>query len=86
MNIDELVAAFAALPGATVGRGPRHPLTPEPALADRLSEYFGVEYPGPDRDLGYVEFMWKYAGLSRIDDNQDQVFEVLGFGGCLGTA
>jgi hypothetical protein len=80
MNIDELVAAFAALPGATVGRGPLHPLTPEPALADRLSEYFGAEYPGLDRDPSYAEFMWKYAGLSRIDDNQDQVFEVLGFG------
>jgi len=79
MTIDELVAAFAALPGARVGAGPHHPLTPDPALAPRLTAFFEA-FPGLSGDAGYTEFLWKYAGLSRSDEKQDELFDVFGFG------
>ena len=80
MNIDELVARFAALPGAEVGRGPRHPVAPEPGLTDRLTRFFVGEYNGLDRDPGYVEFMWKYAGMRRSDKGDHRLFSIDGFG------
>ena len=79
MTIDELVAAFAALPGAVVGKGPHHPATPDPALAPELTELFET-YPGLSSDAGYVELLWKYGGLSRRDDDDNELFHVFGFG------
>jgi hypothetical protein len=79
MDIDELVAAFDALPGTQVGAGPRHPVTPDPALTPRLTAFF-AEFPGLARDPGYVDFMWKYGGMSRSDPEQNRLFYVHGFG------
>lgn len=79
MDIDELVAVFSALPGAQVGVGPRHPVTPVPVLALRLTALF-ESFPGLGRDPDYSEFMWKYAGMSRSDPEQNQLFYIFGFG------
>ena len=78
MDIDELVARFAALPGAAVGAGPRHPVDPDPTLAPRITGFLDA-YPQLNRDAGYVEFLWKYAGLARRGDDDRQLFDVFGF-------
>ena len=79
MDIDDLVAAFGALPDARVGTGPRHPLTPDPALAPRLTALFAA-LPALARDPGYQDFMWRYAGMSRVDPAQTRLFYVFGYG------
>lgn len=77
-DIDALMAHFAALPGARVGAGPRHPKDPDPALQARVAQLFD-EVPSLTRDQGYVDFMWRYAGASRSDAAQVHVFEIFGF-------
>ncbi|MGW1739368.1 hypothetical protein ACWCPQ_11205 [Nocardia sp. NPDC001965] len=77
-TIDALVAAFGALPGTGSGTGPRHPVTPDPALEPLLAALFDT-YPGLTGDTGYTEFLWKYAGLSRSDEAQNQLFDISGF-------
>ncbi|MCP2321736.1 hypothetical protein HDA40_000243 [Hamadaea flava] len=79
MTIDELVAAFAALPGARVGAGPRHPVRPDATLTPRLTAFFAL-YPPLANDAGYAELLWKYGGLARSDESEDQLFDVFGFG------
>ncbi|MEU7764327.1 hypothetical protein AB0B25_04295 [Nocardia sp. NPDC049190] len=79
MIIDSLVAAFSALPGTRVGAGPRHPVTPNLTLAPRVMAFFD-SYPGLSRDSGYVEFLWKYAGLQRTDEKDNELFYIYGFG------
>jgi hypothetical protein len=78
MDIDRLVARFAALPGAEVGHGPRHPTHPDPALEDRVAKLF-AEVPALTRDQGFVDFMWRYAGASYSDPTRTWVFEIFGF-------
>jgi hypothetical protein len=80
VGIDKLVAAFGGLPGAAVGHGPRHPTSPNPAVADDLTWFFDEQYPGLKADPGYVEFMWRYAGLSRKDEDYHHLFYLYGFG------
>jgi hypothetical protein len=80
VGIDELVTAFGDLPGAAVGRGPWHPTKPQPSVADDLTWFFDEQYPGLQSDSGYVEFMWKYAGLSRSDEGRHHLFYLYGFG------
>jgi hypothetical protein len=80
VGIDELVAAFADLPGTAVGRGPRHPTVAAPSGAEDLTWFFDEQYPGLKADPGYVEFMWKYAGLSRLDEDRHHLFYLYGFG------
>jgi hypothetical protein len=80
MGIDELAAAFGDLPGALVSRGPRHPTRPQPSVADDLTWFFDKQYPALQSDPGYVEFMWKYAGLSRSDEGHHHLFYLYGFG------
>ncbi|MFQ6392351.1 hypothetical protein ACLMAJ_02735 [Nocardia sp. KC 131] len=61
-----------------MGAGPRHPVTPNPALEPRLMAFFDA-YPGLSADVGYAEFLWKHAGLSRSDEKQDELFYIFGF-------
>jgi hypothetical protein len=77
-NIDALVARFAALPGARVGFGPRHPTNPDPALADKVARLFD-EIPALTRDRDYVNFMWRYAGISRRNGDDTDFFDIFGF-------
>jgi hypothetical protein len=78
MDIDQLMARFAVLPGARVGSGPRHPTHPDPALEERVAQFFD-ELPALSRDPGYVDFMWRYAGASRSDAARRDFFEIYGF-------
>lgn len=78
MSIDELVARFAAWPGAEAGTGPRHPSHPDPAAGPRIAAFL-EEHPQLHRDAGYVEFLWAYAGLGRRGDGDRQLFDVFGF-------
>jgi hypothetical protein len=78
MDIDQLMARFAALPGARVGAGPRHPTQPDPVLTERVTQFFD-EIPALARDQGYVDFMWRYAGASRSDAARRDFFEIFGF-------
>jgi hypothetical protein len=80
VGINELAAAFGDLPGALVGRGPGHPSRPEPSVAADLLWFFNEQYPNLKADPGYVEFMWKYGGLSRLDENENHLFYLYGFG------
>jgi hypothetical protein len=58
-HIDDLVAAFARLPGAILGEGPDHPRCPDPSLRREADGYFR-QYPYLLADLGYVAFIRRY--------------------------
>jgi hypothetical protein len=78
MTIDDIVARFAALPGALVGSGPRHPSEPDPSIEGRVAGFF-TGYPALRRDQGYVDFIWRYAGASRTNPEGTDLFDVFGF-------
>lgn len=76
--IDEAVSRFAALPGTSVGRGPRHPSDPNSDVELRVSEFLEA-YPTLRGDPAYVEFLEKYAGASIENEDMSQIVDVLGF-------
>src|SRR5438067_2368213 len=62
MDIHSLVSQLARFGTLETGRGPRHPESPNPDLADPI-EAFLDEHPFVRRDPGYVDFLECYAGL-----------------------
>jgi hypothetical protein len=79
-DIDALVERMARMQGASVGRGPRHPRSPDPSVEPRLHEFLDA-YPEVRRDAGYVEFQEKYAGAIVQDPAETRILDVFGFGG-----
>lgn len=77
-RIDSAIARFAELPGASVGRGPRHPTEPDSSAASRIEEFLDT-YPALLNDPEYVEFLEKYAGASVVNEAASQLVDVLGF-------
>ena len=77
-DIHEVMRAFASLPFAKVGHGPRHPTRPEPALGPVI-EQFLEHYPIIRRDQGYVAFLECYAGASIADEEADRFVDIFGF-------
>jgi hypothetical protein len=78
MGIEETVGRLERIPGAVVGRGPHHPVEPEPSLALPIAEFLDG-YPDVRRDGGYVEFLEKYAGAMIKNDDETQIVDILGF-------
>jgi hypothetical protein len=78
MGIDELVRLLESIPGARVGRGPRHPKDPDQAIGDQI-EWFFDAYPALRNDSGYVDFMEKYSGVLIENPDETQIVDVLGF-------
>jgi hypothetical protein len=76
-ELDDAMARFAELPGAEIGRGPRHPSHPDETRAEEI-EAFLNRYPRLRQDPSYVEFLEKYAGAS-LEIAEGPLLEVLGF-------
>ncbi|HXM58416.1 MAG TPA: hypothetical protein VOB72_23655 [Candidatus Dormibacteraeota bacterium] len=76
--IDALVDRLSRLPGAQVGRGPRHPRSPDAAVAPRLDTFLS-EHPTLRDDAGYIEFQEKYAGAMIQHPGRRQIVDILGF-------
>src|SRR5215471_3191726 len=81
MVLEELVERFTQLPGAVVGRGPRHPVQPDPSIAPRI-EWLLENYPRLRRYQSYVDFLEMFAGatIENEDPNGKNLVHVLGFG------
>ena len=77
MDIHSLMNRFALLKGADVGRGPRHPTTPVPALAKEIKDFFQI-YPFLRNDQGYVDFIECYAGAG-ISREPELIVDIYGF-------
>lgn len=77
-RIDDVMSRFSAIPGSSVGRGPRHPTNPDPDVGLRIARFLEA-YPLLRRDAGYVEFLEKYAGASIENDDFSQIVDILGF-------
>lgn len=77
MNIDELVSRLERIPGARVGRGPRHPGDPDRSLDNQVTQFLD-EYSILRRDAGYVEFLEKFAGAMIKNSDETQIVDILG--------
>lgn len=77
-GVDRAISMFAALPGSSVGRGPRHPTEPSPDQAQRIARFLAT-YPTLRGDAGYIEFLEKYAGASIENEDFSQIVDILGF-------
>ncbi len=79
-DIDVLMKRFADLGNGEIGRGPRHPIAPNAALAP-LVEAFLKDYPELRQDKGYVDFLEKYGGASILWPHGDLLVDIFGFSG-----
>jgi hypothetical protein len=79
-EIDSLVERLGRMPGGRVGRGPRHPRSPDPSVEPRVREFLQA-YPPLGQDAGYVEFLEKYAGVIVQDPGETRILDILGFSG-----
>ena len=61
MKLDKLIEQFKNFEYAEVGKGYKHPISPNLALRDDCEEFFS-EYPSLREDEDYVKFMEVYAG------------------------
>lgn len=78
MEIDSLMADLARIPGARIGRGPRHPSQPDATAGEKLREFL-AEYPAVRTDPGYVEFLECYGGAYLENEDVSQIVDILGF-------
>lgn len=61
MSIDDLIQAMYPLGKASVGRGPRNPVKPNPAYAQVVQEFL-QRFPYLRDYPDYVDFLERYAG------------------------
>lgn len=78
LNIHSLMKEFSRLEGAEIGRGPKHPSSPDPSLAPEIEEFLN-QYPFLRQDRGYVDFLECYAGAWVMWPNLDFVVDLFGF-------
>lgn len=78
LNIHSLMKEFSKLEGAEIGRGPKHPSSPDPNLAQE-TEAFLNEYPFLRQDQGYVDFLESYAGAWVMWPNNELIIDLFGF-------
>ncbi|MGH3797722.1 MAG: hypothetical protein ACRDRT_01920 [Pseudonocardiaceae bacterium] len=78
MSITEAVSRLERIPGALAGRGPRHPEAPDLSIENQLVQFLDT-YPALRRDVGYVEFLEKYAGAMIKNAGETQIVDLLGF-------
>lgn len=85
MDIHQIIRQIATINDAEVfiGRGPRHPSTPDPTLEGIIQEYLEV-YPFLRQDHGYIDFVESYAGLYVYREAVDVVVGIFGF--CYGIS
>jgi hypothetical protein len=77
-HLDETMRRFGELPGSSIGRGPQHPVNPDPDVAPQVEQFF-QDYPALRNDPEYVEFMEKYAGAGLVNEASTQLIDILGF-------
>jgi hypothetical protein len=68
---------FEQLGQTTVGRGPKHPVTPNLTLRSEIDGFF-KEYPELAKDRGYVDFLERYSAATRW--HEDDEFSVIIYG------
>jgi hypothetical protein len=78
-RIDDVMFKFSRIRGASIGRGPDHPTDPDARPKSRIAHFLEA-YPRLADDLGYVEFLQKFAGASIQNDDVSQIIDILGFG------
>ncbi|WP_225847553.1 hypothetical protein [Streptomyces sp. HPF1205] len=79
MDIDELVIALGALPGAEVGRGPWSQEEPDEEQRKEIEDFLSL-YPRLRQDAGYVDFLKRYSGAVIADEKRGQYVDIFGFG------
>ncbi len=77
-DLDELLARLGRVGELQLGRGPKHPSEPEPALATDVVQLL-AQYPFLRRDPGYVAFLERYAGAVLWRDPNLLSLELFGF-------
>jgi hypothetical protein len=78
MDIHRLVQQFLLLEGASVGIGPKHPITPNSPSASEV-EVFLNDYSFLRRDQGYVDFLESYAGGHLTPSDHRLGIDIFGF-------
>jgi hypothetical protein len=74
-DIDNLMARFAALPGAELGAGP------EDEEASARMEGFLATVPGLVADDDYMHFLRTWSGAYVQDEQADHIIDLFGFSG-----
>lgn len=63
MNIHELMQRFAQVGSTTIGKGPKHPTSPNSESLPEIEKYF-ASHPILKQDQGYVDFLECYSAAS----------------------
>jgi hypothetical protein len=71
---------LAALDGATVGRGPKHPTAPDPAISKHLTDFIR-RHPFLRANRSYLAFLECYGGASLIRRGGADSLDISGFHG-----
>ena len=79
-ELHTLMERFAALDGAKVGRGPKHPTAPDPAFAGQLEDFLR-RHPFVRRNRSYLGFLECYGGASIVRRGGADFLDVSGFQG-----
>lgn len=66
MGIHDLMKRFAQVDPTMIGRGPRHPISPNPESISEIHKYF-EEHPILRQDKGYVDFLECYSAATADD-------------------
>ena len=78
VDLHSLMKRLAVSEHALLGTGPRHPVAPNPEIADEV-ERFLAQYPFLRQDQGYVDFLECYAGASFDCPDASLIVFIYGF-------
>jgi hypothetical protein len=79
-RLHTLMQRFAALEGARVGYGPKHPTDPDPTIAEQLEAFVG-RHPFLRDNRAYLAFLECYGGASVIRRDETDFIDISGFHG-----
>ena len=77
-RLHALMQQFASLEGAMVGRGPKHPTAPDPAIAESLTDFLR-RHPFLRGNRSYFAFLKCYGGASVIRRDGVDFIDISGF-------
>jgi hypothetical protein len=78
MDIHSLMQNFTELGYAAVGRGPKHPESPNLELQKEIDSFL-EEYSFLRKDPGYIDFLEYYSGAMVDSPKEELVIEIFGF-------
>ncbi|MEV6439226.1 hypothetical protein [Streptomyces anulatus] len=78
MMIDDLIERLRLLPGAQIGCGPRHKITPQTEQATTISEFL-ESHTFMRQDHGYVDFLERFSGVIVDNPEEDIGIDIMGF-------